>query len=92
MSADFLKFRSCGGDAAAGAAQRIGGAHDDGIAHLIRKLQRVVDVIDYHACDARFAQFQHRILERLPVFRLVDGVGFRAQKFYVVFFEDAALV
>ena len=77
---DLAHFFLVRGDAAAAAAQGVGGTHDHGIADLLCDgegfFQRFRDAGGY----AGLADGLHGITEFLPVLRLFDGVDGRAEK------------
>ena len=90
VGADLRQLASVVRDAAARAAQRVGGPHNNGIAHLFRKGQRLVHLRYNFAFYAGLADFFHRFLERLAVLRLADGIHVGAQKAHALLFQKAA--
>ena len=79
-------------EAAARAAHRVRGAHDDGVADLLlHELDRRLDGVD----DARLwrldAELLHRLLEDLAVFAALDRVEVDADHLHAVPVEDALL-
>ena len=75
--------------AAAGAAQGVRGAHDDGISELFRNLRAFLYRIGDIGRNAGLMDFFHRFLEQLPVLRTVDRVELCADEFDAVLFEKA---
>ena len=92
VRADFAKLAFVLRDAAAGAAQRIGRAHDDRVAVLVREIDGRLDVVHDHGVDARLADGEHHVLEVLAVLGAADGVDLRAQQLHVVLLEDALFI
>ena len=89
---DLLQAGLVIGDAAAGAAQGVGGADDDGIADLAREGHRVLHGVDHLGGDAGLADGLHAVLEALAVLRLVDGGGAGAQQAHPVLGQGAVLI
>ena len=80
------------GDAAAGAAQGVGGPDDDGIADGVGKVHGVLHALHHVGGDAGLADLLHGVLEALTVLGLPDGLGAGAQELHVVLGQDALLV
>ena len=80
------------GDAAAGAAQGIGGADDHRIADLVGEGHGVLHGVDHLGGDAGLADGLHAVLEALAVLRLVDGGGASAQQAHAVLLQGAVLI
>ena len=79
------------GNAAAGAAQGIGGTENHRVANLVRKLYAGFHVVnDFRRSDG-FSDYLHRILEGLAVLRLLDGLGGRANEADPGLFKEARL-
>ncbi len=79
------------GDAAAGAAQGVGGAHHQGQAQPAGHLSRLVHGGDGGALRHRLADVGQHALEELAVLGLADGVQRRAQEAHAVAVEDAGV-
>ena len=78
VGAHRLQLLAGAADAAARAAQRVGGAHNDGVADLFGEHAGVLDSLDDQAVDAGLADGLHGLLEREAVLRLLDGGRLRA--------------
>ena len=78
-------------DAAARAAQREGGAHDDGIAELVRDRHALLHRIGDVGRDDGLADLLHGLLEELAVLRAVDRVELRADELDAPLVEEAVL-
>ena len=89
---DRFQFLRAVRDAAAAAAERVRGADDDGISDRLGDLQRFFDVVRRVRRDRRFADRRHRVLEELPVFRLLYRVDVRPDEADAVLFEEPVLV
>jgi hypothetical protein len=88
---DFGQLFIVFGDSAAAAAQSERGADNHGITLLCRKLKRGIHVVCDDGGYAGLPDFYHRILENLPVLRLVNGFGGAAQQTDAVFFKKTFL-
>ena len=84
-----LSASRSGGDAAAGAAQRERGPHDDRVADGLGKIKRRGHVGHHLGGDAGLADLLHGLLKQQPVLGLVDGVQPRAQKPHAFLFQKA---
>ena len=80
------------GDAAAGAAQGVGGTDDDGVADLVGEVHRILHGVDHLRGDAGLANGLHAVLKALAVLRLVDGGGAGAQQLHPVLFQGTVLI
>ena len=90
---ELVEFVAVVGDAAAGAAERERGPDDDGEpADLFRHGAGFVQVVRGAADGHVEADGKHQVLEHLPVFALVDGLGVGADHFDAVFLQHAAAV
>ena len=89
---DGQKFFLGIGDAAARAAERKGGAHDDRIADFFGNGKRATDVVCDIRGDGRLADLLHGRLEQFSVLGFVDRVGVRADQADVVFRKKALFV
>ena len=78
-------------DAAAGAAEGEGWAHDDRIADLVGVLQRADNVGDDFGGDGWLADGVHRVFEHLAVFGFVDGFRICAKELDVMTREESFL-
>ena len=86
---DLMQFFPVLADAAAGAAHGKGGAHDDGVADDLGKVQRVVQVLYDLGGDDGLVQLFHRILEQLAVLGAVDGIGLAGQQAHAAAVQKA---
>ena len=73
-------------DAAAGAAQREGRAHNDRIANFAGKSKRVWQVLHHLRRGNRLTNGEHGVFKPLPIFRFVNGLWIGAQQLYAVLF------
>ena len=80
------------GNAAAGAAQGIGGADDDGIADAPSEGNGVLHALHHVGGDAGLADSLHGVLEALAVLRLADGLRAGAQQTHPVLLQNALLM
>ena len=78
-------------DAAARAAQRERGAHDDGIAELFCDLNALVHRIGNVRRNDGLMDLLHRLLEELAVLRPVDGVELGADELDPPFVQETGL-
>ena len=79
-------------DAAAAAAQRIGGAHHHGVADPLRDLQAVLYGPGRLAFRAGLMDAGHSLFEQLPVLGHADGVGLRADHLDAVLLQKAGFL
>ena len=86
---DFFHFIPVMGNAAAGAAQGVGGADDDRIADFIRKSHGRFQFFKNFRFRYGLVDFFHGFLEKFPVLRMFDGMEGGAQKLHVVFFQHS---
>ena len=77
------------GDAAAGAAQRIGGADDDRIADAPGEGHGILHGLHHVGGDAGLPDLLHGVLKALAVLRLADGLGGGAQQSHAVLVQNA---
>ena len=77
------------GDAAARAAQREGGADNDGIADLVRHRHAFLYRIGDIRGDDGLADLLHGLFEQLAIFRTVDGVDVGADELDPPLIEEA---
>ena len=89
---DLLQGGPVIGDAAAGAAQGVGGADDDRVADLLGEGHGVLHALHHLGGDAGLADGLHAVLEALAVLRLADGVGAGAQQLHPVLLQGAVLI
>ena len=90
---DFFKFLAVVGDAAAGAAEREGGADDEReAADLFGDGAGFVHVVRGAGDGHVEADLEHQVLEDLAVFARSMASAFGADHFDAVFFERAAAV
>ena len=80
------------GDAAAGAAQGIGGTNDHGVADFVGEGNSVLYGVDHLGGDAGLTDGFHAVLKTLAVLCLVDGGGAGAQKAHAVLLQGAVLI
>jgi hypothetical protein len=80
------------GDAAALAAQRVGGPQHDREAVLVGELLRLLLGIDVHRHRRLQADLGHRLLEAQPVLGGLDRVEVGAQRLHPVLLQHAGLV
>ena len=85
----FDKFFFVFGNAAARAAHRVGGTHDQRIADLVGKPDGRFHILDDRALRNRLFEFLHRFLEKLAVFRLLNRLKACSQEFDMIFFQHA---
>ncbi len=78
----FLQLHLVVGDAAAGTAQRIGGAQHHRIADGIGKINAVLYRLHHQGGGAGLPDALHQILELLPPLRVTDRGGGGAQQLY----------
>ena len=78
-------------DTTAGSPQCERRTNDHRIADLIRECQRRLQIIHNLRRNAGFADRKHRILEHLPVFRLINGIRTSAQKTHAMAFQKTFL-
>jgi hypothetical protein len=78
-------------DAAAGPAERESGADDEREAYFIGKLVGGFKVCHDPRGDDRLPDFDHRILEKLPVFSLVYRHRVCAQELHALLFKEPGL-
>ena len=88
---NFFHFVTVMRDAAARAAERVRRANDDRVADAIRKFHGRFQFFENIRFRHRLRNFFHRFLEKFAVFRVLDGVERRTQKFHAVFFQDAGI-
>ena len=86
---DLLQLLRCEGDAAAGAAERVGGADDERQAEYVGDEPRLAQAGDCRAVRHRLADVLQQLLEQLAVFGLADRLQRRAQQPHVVLVEHA---
>ena len=86
---DGAQFLFVIGDAAARAAQREGGADDDGIADLVRHRHAFLYRIGDIRGDDGLADLLHGLFEQLAIFRTVDGVDVGADELDPPLIEEA---
>ena len=79
----FLVFR----DTAAGSAQRIRGTDNQRIADGVGKCDGRRYILDDSALGNRLAELLHGFLEKLPVFRLLDGLNRGTEQLHAVLFK-----
>ncbi len=79
-------------DPAAGAAERIRGSNDHGIAQLLRDQHSVITGIRRRAPGYRDIQHRHRLLEGYPVFATFNRVRFDADYFNAVLSQNPQLM
>ena len=90
---EFDVFFAVVGDAAPGAAEREAGADDAGQADLVADFERCPgERLDDEALGHLEADLDHRFLELLAIFGLVDDVGSCADHLDAELCEDAVLV
>ena len=80
------------GDAAAGAAQGVGGTDDDGVVDLVGEGHGGVHRLHHVGDDAGLTDGLHGVLEALAVLRLADGLGGGPQQADGVLVQIALLV
>ena len=78
------------GDAAARAAQSEARPHDYREADLSGKFKTVSQIVDERGLWNVEADLLHRVFEKQPVFRLLNGLELRADQLDIVFFEHPA--
>ena len=78
-------------DAAAGAAQGVGGTHDHRIADLFGEGQRVGDVLHHLGGNAGLVDGLHGLLELQAILGLLDGLAAGAQQLHAVLLQEALL-
>ena len=79
------------GDAAARAAERVGGAQDDGVSELADDALRVLDRVRVAGSRRLDAQLGHAVVEQLAVLAALDGRQIAADHLDAVLVEDALL-
>ena len=89
VAGDLPQFILVPGDAAAASPQGEGGPHDDRVANLMGEFQGGLQVGHHQGGDDRLADPLHRVLEKLAVLRLVDGIGIGSQQPDAVFREES---
>ena len=90
---DFLKFLAIVGNAAAGAAEGVGGADDEGqAADFIGDGAGFLHIVGGAGDGDIETDAEHEVFEDLAVFAFFDGFGFGADHFDAVFFEHTAVV
>ena len=89
---DLLQGGPVIGDAAAGAAQSVGGTDDDGVADLLGEGHGVLHALHHLGGDAGLVDGFHAVLEALTVLSLTDGLGAGAQQLHAVLGQSAVLV
>ncbi len=77
--------------AAAGAAKRIAGAHDNRKSDPLRDFLSFFEVVHHLASQAFEPGFGHRGLEQLPVFGALDDLRVCANHFHAILLKDSAL-
>ena len=88
---DGAQFLPIGSRAAARAAERKGGAHDDRITDLFRDFQRLIDRIGNSGGNHGFADGFHGVLEQLTILRLINRLRVRADQTDAVLIKEAIL-
>ena len=89
---DLLQGGPVVGDAAASAAQGVGGADDDRVADLFGEIHRVLYAFHHQGGDAGLVNGLHAVLKALAVLRLADGLGGGAQQTDAVLLQGAVFV
>ena len=79
------------GDAAAGAAERIGGADDERQPDVVHDAARVLDRLHDSGRRRGFADFDEQVAEQLAVFGAADGIERRAEQPDAVAVENAGV-
>ena len=90
VGGDLVQLVAVLADAAAGAAHGKGGAHDDGVADDLGKVQRVVQVLHDLGGDDGLVQLFHRVLEQLAILGTVNGVGLAGEQAHAAAIQKAA--